>query len=137
MIAFVMITLCAAAITASSAASFSYMAIPESFVKRSSIKGKFNFALSRPCIASVVRPIAARYGDTFDSGRLSSCRRLSSALLSASSCSSLTHRPNNELIIGTRGSPLALAQARETKELFRAAFPELNITIKDIMTQVT
>lgn len=62
-------------------------------------------------------------------------------LLSASSCcggapSSLTHRPCNELIIGTRGSPLALAQARETKGLFEAAFPELNITIKEIMTQV-
>lgn len=44
------------------------------------------------------------------------------------------------LVIGTRGSPLALAQAYETKRLLAESFPELNgesaIEIKKIMTKV-
>lgn len=43
--------------------------------------------------------------------------------------------------IGTRGSPLALAQAYETKRLLAEKFPELAvegaIEIKKIMTQVS
>lgn len=47
----------------------------------------------------------------------------------------------SSIIIGTRGSPLALAQAELTKELLQKNFPELNqnknqIIIKKIMTQV-
>lgn len=42
--------------------------------------------------------------------------------------------------IGTRGSPLALAQAYETKKLLAASFPELAVEgaveIKKIMTKV-
>jgi hypothetical protein len=45
-----------------------------------------------------------------------------------------------KLRIGTRGSPLALAQAYETKNILRKAFPELQhkdaIEIKRINTQV-
>jgi hydroxymethylbilane synthase len=44
------------------------------------------------------------------------------------------------LRLGTRGSPLALAQAYETKRLLAAAFPELRpegaIEIRKIMTKV-
>lgn len=46
-----------------------------------------------------------------------------------------------KLVIGTRGSPLALAQAYETKRLLSDMFPELKdddcIQIKKIMTKVT
>jgi hydroxymethylbilane synthase len=45
-----------------------------------------------------------------------------------------------KLVIGTRGSPLALAQAYETKRLLSEMFPELKedgcIEIKKIMTKV-
>jgi hypothetical protein len=44
------------------------------------------------------------------------------------------------IIIGTRGSPLALAQAYETQRLLRLNFPELQaegaVEIKKIMTKV-
>lgn len=41
----------------------------------------------------------------------------------------------NKLRIGTRGSPLALAQARTVKGLIQDKFPELKVEIKEIMTQ--
>jgi porphobilinogen deaminase len=45
------------------------------------------------------------------------------------------------LRIGTRASPLALAQAYETKRLLELKFPELSregaVVIKKIMTKVT
>lgn len=53
----------------------------------------------------------------------------------SSSSSSLPLRP---IRIGTRGSPLALAQAEETKNLLISKFPKLknSISIVKIMTQV-
>lgn len=38
--------------------------------------------------------------------------------------------------IGTRGSPLALAQAEETKGILKSKFPNIEITIKEIVTKV-
>lgn len=40
-----------------------------------------------------------------------------------------------ELIIGTRGSKLALWQANKTAELFRAAVPELEVSVKIVKTK--
>jgi hypothetical protein len=64
----------------------------------------------------------------------------SSAIFSSSPSSSLWRSSSNShpLVIGTRGSPLALAQAKETKSLLEINFPELEnkIVIKTIMTQV-
>lgn len=40
-----------------------------------------------------------------------------------------------KLRIGTRGSPLALAQAHQVKELVEAKFPRTKVEIKEIMTQ--
>ena len=46
-----------------------------------------------------------------------------------------------KVVIGTRGSPLALAQAYETQRLLRLNFPELReegaVEIKKIMTKVS
>jgi hypothetical protein len=44
------------------------------------------------------------------------------------------------IVIGTRGSPLALAQAHQTKQLIEEKYPELTrndgVTVKKIMTKV-
>ena len=40
------------------------------------------------------------------------------------------------LTIGTRGSPLALAQASETKKLIEMHFPAVKVNIQEIMTTV-
>lgn len=39
-------------------------------------------------------------------------------------------------VIGTRGSPLAQAQAYETKRLLEENFPQLEVDIKEIVTKV-
>lgn len=52
---------------------------------------------------------------------------------------SLKANAENKLVIGTRGSPLALAQAYETKRLLINAFPRDfldEISIQKIMTKV-
>lgn len=63
---------------------------------------------------------------------LLSCSCVASLRLSMSSAAIVT--------IGTRGSPLALAQAYETKRLLGIHFPELSVEgaveIKKIMTKV-
>lgn len=63
---------------------------------------------------------------------LLSCSYVASLRLSMSSAAIVT--------IGTRGSPLALAQAYETKRLLGIHFPELSVEgaveIKKIMTKV-
>jgi porphobilinogen deaminase len=41
------------------------------------------------------------------------------------------------LKIGTRGSPLALAQATETKNLIEKHFPDIEVKIQEIMTTVS
>lgn len=41
-----------------------------------------------------------------------------------------------KFVIGTRGSPLAQAQAHETKRLLEQQFSELDIDIRDIVTKV-
>ena len=41
-----------------------------------------------------------------------------------------------KFVIGTRGSPLAQAQAHETKRLLEEQFSELDIDIRDIVTKV-
>ena len=53
-------------------------------------------------------------------------------------CSSMSTKP---FVIGTRGSPLALAQAYETKRLLGVHFPDQfssddSVEIKKIMTKV-
>lgn len=64
------------------------------------------------------------------------------ALRPARSLSSSTrlHMAAPLVVIGTRGSPLALAQAYETKRLLGVNFPELReegaVEIKKIMTKV-
>lgn len=39
-------------------------------------------------------------------------------------------------VIGTRGSPLAQAQAHETKHLLEDKFPDMTVDIKEIITKV-
>lgn len=53
-------------------------------------------------------------------------------------CAEFPHTPENPLRIGTRGSPLALAQAHETKRRLEEAFPHLRneaVTINVISTE--
>ena len=40
-------------------------------------------------------------------------------------------------IIGTRGSPLAQAQAHETKRLLEATFPHMEVDIREIVTKAS
>ena len=57
------------------------------------------------------------------------------------SCSSLIFslKVPSKIVIGTRGSPLAMAQAEQTKHLLQTKYPELSgensVIIKKIMTK--
>lgn len=80
------------------------------------------------CIINFIVLIALRTRTSFDSIR---CKVRAKTSLDAGSAI---------VTIGTRGSPLALAQAYETKRLLGLHFPELNVEgaveIQKIMTKV-
>ncbi len=61
---------------------------------------------------------------------------LSSANAPGSKLASPVESPKSSIVIGTRGSPLALAQAYETKKLLLQKFPNLSVDIQIFMTKV-